>query len=342
MSQYEHKEDSGIGTTLGNLSSEYRERVDMLLSEYDTELHSRLIQVSKDMAQALHERNETFASLSGSDIKELTTELEADGKDAIEFITEYEETALESLKPKVKAALDESYTEAQETKTAYERTLEAAERRSSLEQRKEAGVFILEMDEVVYLLPTILFEDIEANPSLMLNLLEYCMATSESAGFKISLPEETDGYVRISAEKSKLDRDEIRRELSDRLRTGNPRWPDEANLSFVVVSDIDYPLLETSPTTEPIPELATRLNEKIYTQAEAFSQGDVLKYLFPGAEKDERGKYPKEVMADFRKLVKGAGVTYIDGKIKTHTGARKAKIYLREDVMKMQTFKGDE
>ena len=99
-------------------------------------------------------------------------------------------------------------------------------------------------DGMPYLYPTIFYEDMEISPSLMLNLLEYCLVGCERAGIQTELPEDHGGFLRFRLN-SDNKKDETK--LAHVLASGLPTDFEKANLGLVVLRANEYDLSKAIP-----------------------------------------------------------------------------------------------
>lgn len=333
MSDASYQPNRGIKSNFDSLKARYMERLKDLLGQYDAEFSELWSEGLTASAESLRRRNESIPSVRMG--CELTPELEKEGKEAAEFITEYESSSQNTMigKPRLAQALEESYRKALETRKNYQEALAYKARMDELASRADAGVFIKVTEDGLLIYPSIYFEDAERNPSLMLNLLEYCLAVSESAGFETSIPDKEGRLLKIKVKDPYLRPEQATTKLKHALCRAKPSGFDEANLELFFIVGTEYEINLKERHAEPALEaegVAAGMDE--YTQAEA------MRMLGLNPNLRRPGGSSIFWWAKSEALREGKDVSPHDGYKQTSSGPRKAKFYKLDQIATISDY----
>lgn len=265
--QEQKKENVSLEYALVELAEQFKKQVCDLKNKYSEEKRKLISVRLNSMASYLRERSEAVLL---SEFEDAPSEIEEKLKDANMFITIYNNLCHERLDEVTRKQVEKKYKEAIEKQKAYKSLLEF---KAKTGEEKEAGILIIKSGDCSYLYPTMFYEDMEKAPSLMLNLLEYCLVSCENTKIPVEMPEKDNVYLRIKL------KTQARRDQNRLLRLLNSAEPDgfkKANLKFIVLREEDYDLEKP----EKLREIPKRAQKHIQKQGEKiFTAEDVAEEL---------------------------------------------------------------
>jgi hypothetical protein len=258
------------------LMTSYQSKINDLRNNYETERRSTLLTSLEMMTLELRERSAWMLNPHET-IQNIDQKID----EADVIIEMYNAIDLRRLPSDKAQKIKERFSEAKNTKRRYMELLEGQKKLSLV---ADAGVFIFDINQEDYVYPTLKFNDLQVNPSLMVNLLEYCLVSCDKAKIKYSLPEKENEFLRIRVEQGK------RKKLIEMLISGQPERFREANLRFRVLNDQDYSLnpieervheekLKAEKTDiEHKPRIEQEVKSRLEPQKE-YSEGEVMEML---------------------------------------------------------------